>query len=77
MNGITDEHQIFLGFHKVWTRLADYKLDMPNIPEIYEQYAKQYPESVPSANRKMKPKVPGEAPQGEGKNPVPVPQTTN
>lgn len=41
-NGITDEHQLILGFAKVWSRLHDYKLDMPRIPEIYEQYAKQY-----------------------------------
>jgi len=48
-SGITQDNQIFLGFHKVWSRLEDYALDAPKIAEVYNEFAQGYIDHVPIA----------------------------
>jgi len=48
-SGITQDNQIFLGFHKVWSRLQDYALDAPKIAEVYNEFAQGYIDDVPIA----------------------------
>jgi len=50
-SGITQENQVFLGFHKVWSRLKDYALDAPKIAEVYNEFAQGYADNVPIAKK--------------------------
>jgi len=76
INGISDDHQVFLGFHKVWSRLQDYKLDMPRIPEIYELYAKSHLNlNIPTATKPSTGPADATKAAGEGAQPKTSPPT--